>query len=136
MTTPPLRRPTTLLAEVTYRCPLHCPYCSNPLDLARGRAELGTAEWKRVLSEARALGVLQLGISGGEPLVRKDVEELVAHAREIGLYTTLVTSGLGLTRERAAALKDAGIDHVQISFQDAESESAERIAGTRSWDRK
>jgi pyrroloquinoline quinone biosynthesis protein E len=131
-----IRRPTTLLAEVTYRCPLHCPYCSNPLDLAKGKAELTTGEWKRVFSEARALGVLQLGISGGEPLVRKDIEDLVAHARSIGLYTTLVTSGLGLTRERASALKRAGIDHVQISFQDAEPASAERIAGTRSWERK
>ena len=130
------RLPTTLLAELTYRCPLHCPYCSNPVDLARHRAELTTDEWKRVFAEARALGVLQLGISGGEPLIRRDLEELVAHAREIGLYTTLVTSGLGLTRERALRLKEAGVDHIQISFQDADPASAERIAGVRSWEQK
>jgi pyrroloquinoline quinone biosynthesis protein E len=129
-------RPTTLLAELTHRCPLHCPYCSNPLDLARASNELATDDWKRVFTEARALGVLQLGLSGGEPLVRRDLHELVAHARDAGLYTTLVTSGLGLTAERARALVDAGLDHIQISFQDAERESAERIAGTRSWDAK
>jgi PqqA peptide cyclase len=131
-----LTRPTTLLAEVTYRCPLHCPYCSNPVDLARAAAELSTAEWKRVLSEARALGVLQLGISGGEPLLRKDIEELVAHAHGEGLYSTLVTSGLGLTRERAYRLRDAGIDHIQISFQDSEPANAELIAGLQSMHKK
>src|ERR1700683_1283726 len=114
------KRPTTLLAEITHRCPLHCPYCSNPLELVRSNAELSTDEWKRVLSEARALGVLQLGLSGGEPLVRRDVEQLVAHAHDIGLYITLVTSAVGLTRERAQRFKDAGLDHVQISFQDSE----------------
>jgi PqqA peptide cyclase len=132
----PEHRPTTLLAELTHRCPLHCPYCSNPLDLVRSRAELSTDEWTRVLEEARALGVLQLGLSGGEPLVRRDLEVLVARARELGMYSTLVTSALGLTRERALRLRDAGLDHVQISFQDAERESAERIAGTASWDAK
>jgi PqqA peptide cyclase len=121
--------PTTLLAELTYRCPLHCPYCSNPVDLARAQHELTTDEWKRVFSEARALGVLQLGLSGGEPLLRRDLEELVAHARAERLYSTLVTSGLGLTRDRAARLRDAGLDHIQISFQDAESGTAELIAG-------
>ncbi len=131
-----VRRPTTLLAELTHRCPLHCPYCSNPLDLARASAELATADWARVFSEARALGVLQLGLSGGEPLVRRDLEELVAHARGLGLYTTLVTSGLGFTAERGRRLVEAGLDHVQISFQDSERESAERIAGARSWDAK
>jgi pyrroloquinoline quinone biosynthesis protein E len=129
-------KPTTLLAELTHRCPLHCPYCSNPVALTRSRGELSTEEWQRVLTEARALGVLQLGLSGGEPLVRRDLEAIVAHARGLGLYSTLVTSALGLTRERAVRLKDAGIDHVQISFQDAERESAERIAGTPSWDAK
>jgi PqqA peptide cyclase len=106
------RRPTTLLAELTHRCPLHCPYCSNPLELARSTAELSTEDWKRVFTEARALGVLQLGLSGGEPLVRRDLEELVDHARDVGLYQTLVTSALGLTRERAVRLKEAGLDHV------------------------
>jgi pyrroloquinoline quinone biosynthesis protein E len=125
-------RPTTLLAELTHRCPLHCPYCSNPLELIRGEAELSTDDWKRVFGQARELGVLQLGLSGGEPLVRKDLEELAAHARSIGLYSTLVTSGLGLTRKRAEALKDAGLEHVQISIQDADTANAERIAGVRS----
>jgi pyrroloquinoline quinone biosynthesis protein E len=129
-------RPTTLLAELTHRCPLHCPYCSNPVELARSSAELSTIEWKRVLTEARALGVLQLGLSGGEPLVRRDLEELAMHAHGLGLYQTLVTSAIGLTHERAQRLRDAGVDHVQISFQDSVRESAERIAGTRSWDAK
>ncbi len=124
--------PTTLLAELTYRCPLHCPYCSNPLEMTRADAELSTADWKRAFTEARNLGVLQLGLSGGEPLVRKDLEELVAHARQEGLYTTLVTSAMGLTKNRTQRLKDAGIDHIQISFQDVETATAERIAGVRS----
>jgi pyrroloquinoline quinone biosynthesis protein E len=123
--------PTTLLAELTYRCPLHCPYCSNPLQMAGADAELSTADWKRVFTQARDLGVLQLGLSGGEPLARKDLEELVAHAAAEGLYTTLVTSALGLTRTRAERLKQAGIDHVQISFQDTDAASADRIAGIK-----
>jgi pyrroloquinoline quinone biosynthesis protein E len=125
-------RPTTLLAELTHRCPLRCPYCSNPLDLVRAASELGTDDWKRVFSQARALGVLQLGLSGGEPLVRKDLEELAAHARSVGLYTTLVTSGMGLTRQRAERLRDIGLEHVQISIQDSDPETAERIAGVSS----
>jgi pyrroloquinoline quinone biosynthesis protein E len=127
----PSALPTTLLAELTYRCPLHCPYCSNPLEMTRAEQELSTADWKRVFTEARDLGVLQLGLSGGEPLVRKDLEELVAHAREVGLYTTLVTSALGLTQKRAEALRAAGIDHVQISFQDTDPANADRIAGIK-----
>src|SRR3954451_21163368 len=125
-------RPTTLLAELTHRCPLHCPYCSNPLDLLRAEAELTTADWKRVFSEARALGVLQLGLCGGEPLLRKDLEELAQHARGVGLYSTLVTSGLGLTRARAERLKEAGLEHIQISLQDSDPVVAERIAGVKS----
>ena len=121
--------PTTLLAELTHRCPLHCPYCSNPLDLIRAESELATDDWKRVFTQARELGVLQLGLSGGEPLLRKDLEELAAHARRLGLYSTLVTSGLGLTRARAERLKDAGLEHIQISIQDSDPETAERIAG-------
>lgn len=132
----PLRRPTTLLAELTHRCPLHCPYCSNPLDLVRSNAELTTVEWTRVMTEARALGVLQLGLSGGEPLVRRDLEAIVQHAHALGLYSTLVTSALGLTEARLAALHAAGLEHVQISFQDSEPANAERIAGTRSWEQK
>ena len=130
------RRPTTLLAELTHRCPLHCPYCSNPIDLARAQSELSTDDWKRVFTQARELGALQLGLSGGEPLIRRDLEELVAHAHTVGFYQTLVTSAVGLTRERAVRLKDAGLEHVQISFQDSEKEIAEKIAGTRSWDAK
>ena len=122
-------RPTTLLAELTHRCPLHCPYCSNPLDLVRAEREISTEDWKRVITEARALGVLQLGLSGGEPLVRKDTEELAAHARSLGLYSTLVTSGLGLTRPRAEKFREAGLEHIQISLQDADDDNAERIAG-------
>ena len=125
-------RPTTLLAELTHRCPLRCPYCSNPLDLVRASSELGTEDWKRVFTEARALGVLQLGLSGGEPLIRKDLEELAAHARSAGLYSTLVTSGLGLTRTRAERLREAGLEHIQISIQDADADVAERIAGVSS----
>ena len=124
-------QPTTLLAEITYRCPLHCPYCSNPLQMSRAEAELSTEDWKRVFTQARDLGVLQLGLSGGEPLVRKDLEELVAHARGEGLYTTLVTSALGLTRPRAERLKEAGIDHIQISFQDTDTANADKIAGIK-----
>jgi PqqA peptide cyclase len=130
------RKPTTLLAELTHRCPLHCPYCSNPLELTRSNAEISTEDWKRVFSEARELGVLQLGLSGGEPLVRRDLEELVAHAHSVGMYQTLVTSALGLTRDRVVRLKEAGLEHVQISFQDSERENAERIAGTKSWEMK
>jgi pyrroloquinoline quinone biosynthesis protein E len=124
--------PTTLLAELTHRCPLHCPYCSNPVDLLRAEAELTTDEWKRVFREARGLGVLQLGLSGGEPLLRKDLEELAAHARSVDLYSTLVTSGLGLTRPRAERLKEAGLEHIQISIQDSDPAVAEEIAGVRS----
>ena len=130
------RRPTTLLAELTHRCPLHCPYCSNPIDLARSKAELSTSDWMRVFTEARALGALQLGLSGGEPLIRRDLEELVTHAHSLGFYQTLVTSAVGLTRERTVKLKAAGLEHVQISIQDSDKEIAEKIAGTRSWDAK
>src|SRR6187455_189063 len=121
--------PTTLLAELTHRCPLHCPYCSNPTKLIEPSSELTTDDWKRVFTQARELGVLQLGLSGGEPLVRADVEELAGHARGLGLYTTLVTSGVGLTRARAEALRDAGLEHIQISIQDSDPEMADRIAG-------
>ena len=124
-------RPTTLLAELTHRCPLHCPYCSNPLALVGAEAELTTDEWKRVFAEARELGVLQLGLSGGEPLARKDLETLADQAHRLGLYTTLVTSGVGLSRARAEALREAGLEHVQISIQDADPEMADRIAGVR-----
>jgi len=124
-----LSHPTTLLAELTHRCPLRCPYCSNPVKLTRADEELGTAEWARVLAEARALGVLQLGLSGGEPLVRADVEDIATQAHELGLYTTLVTSGVGLTPKRAARLKEIGLEHIQLSIQDTTTDGADRIAG-------
>jgi len=128
-------KPLWLLAELTYRCPLQCPYCSNPLDFAgrRFRNELSTEEWQRVFKEAKALGVLQLGLSGGEPTLRKDLEVLVRTARDLGMYQTLVTSAYRLTRDRLAALKDAGLDHVQISIQAADAELSDLIAGTDSF---
>jgi len=131
-----MNRPFGMLAELTYACPLHCPYCSNPLNLADYREELTMAEWQRVLTEARALGVLQLHLSGGEPLQRRDLVELVASARELGLYTNLITSALGLSPRRAEQLKTAGLDHVQISIQADEPALSDRIAGTPSYGRK
>jgi pyrroloquinoline quinone biosynthesis protein E len=129
-------RPFGLLAELTYRCPLACPYCSNPLDLAGYRDELSTGEWLRVLDEARDLGVLQCHLSGGEPLLRRDLAELVRHATELDLYTNLVTSAVGLSRRRAEELRAAGLDHVQISIQADEPGASDRIAGTPSFARK
>ena len=125
-----LARPYALLAELTYRCPLHCPYCSNPVGLAEGR-ELDTDQWVRVIREAAALGVLQIGFSGGEPLQRKDLGRLVQVARDAGMYTNLITSGLGLTDTYTAQLADSGLDNIQFSFQAAEGELADRIAGVR-----
>jgi pyrroloquinoline quinone biosynthesis protein E len=130
--TPPL----WLLAELTYRCPLHCAFCSNPVDYTRYRDELGTAEWIRVFREARALGAVQLGFSGGEPLLREDLEELVAAAHELGFYTNLITSGVGLTPQRAAALRQAGLDHIQLSFQDSSRELNDFLSSTRTFDLK
>ena len=129
-------RPFGLLAELTYGCPLHCPYCSNPLELGAYRDELSTAEWQRVLTEARELGVLQLHLSGGEPLLRRDLVEIVRHAAGLGLYTNLITSALGLTRRRAEQLRDAGLEHVQVSVQADEAALSDRLAGTPSFDRK
>jgi pyrroloquinoline quinone biosynthesis protein E len=126
---PTLHKPLGLLAELTHRCPLGCPYCSNPLALEPARDELDTATWVRVLQEAAALGVLQVHLSGGEPAARRDLTEIVAGARNAGLYSNLITSAVGLTTPRLAALADAGLDHVQISIQDAEAASADHIAG-------
>jgi PqqA peptide cyclase len=128
--------PLGLLAELTYRCPLHCPYCSNPLNLGDYRDELTLVEWLRVLNEAHTLGVLQLHLSGGEPLQRRDLVEIVAQARKLGFYTNLITSALSLTPTRAEALKEAGLDHVQISIQAADSVLSDQIAGTPSYRRK
>ena len=136
MASPAVDRPFGLLAELTYGCPLHCPYCSNPLDLGAHRDELTTAEWLRVLAEARELGVLQLHLSGGEPLLRRDLVEIVRGASGLGLYTNLITSALGLTPRRAGELRAAGLDHVQISVQADEAALSDRIAGTPSFDRK
>ena len=121
--------PLALLAELTHRCPLRCPYCSNPLSLERGGAELDAAAWKRVLSEAAALGVLQVHFSGGEPLVRRDLIGLVGHAAQIGLYGNLITSGIGLDAARISALAEAGLEHVQLSLQDSEQVRGDRVAG-------
>ena len=112
-------RPSTLIAELSYQCPLHCPYCSNPLDIGgeRYRGELETEDWIRVFEQARRLGVLQLALTGGEPMLRRDLVELCAGARDAGLYSSLITAGTLFTRERAQALKSAGLDHVQISIQ-------------------
>ena len=131
-----MNRPSGMLAELTYECPLHCPYCSNPLNLSDYREELATEEWQRVLTEARNLGVLQLHLSGGEPLQRRDLDELVGCARDLGLYTNLITSALALTPRKARQLKDAGLDHVQISIQADEPTLSDRIAGTPSYERK
>ncbi|WP_420133268.1 pyrroloquinoline quinone biosynthesis protein PqqE [Rhodopseudomonas sp.] len=121
--------PLAVLLELTHRCPLQCPYCSNPVELERGSAELSTDEWKRVLSELAAIGVLQVHFSGGEPTARKDLTALVQHASDLGLYTNLITSAVLLTRERLAALADAGLCHVQISFQGNEPALADRVGG-------
>lgn len=123
--------PIGLLAELTHRCPLQCPYCSNPLELERRSAELATADWVRVLQDAAELGVLQLHLSGGEPALRPDLEELVKAARQAGLYTNLITSGVTMDEARVAALAGAGLDHVQLSFQAASPATADRIGGFR-----
>ncbi len=123
-------RPYALLAELSYRCPLHCPYCSNPTQVRNGE-ELKTDEWLRVIREAATLGVLQVGFSGGEPLVRSDLADIIRGARESKLYTNLITSGVGLNATRAKELQAAGLDSVQLSFQSDEADLADEIAGTR-----
>ena len=122
-------RPYTLVAELTYRCPLRCLYCSNPVELAARGKELATSEWRRVLREAEALGVVQVNFSGGEPLLRDDLEDLVAEARACALYSNLITSGVPLERARLARLAEQGLDSVQVSFQDDRPAAAARIAG-------
>jgi PqqA peptide cyclase len=138
MTTPVIGPPLWLLAEVTYRCPLHCVFCFNPVDFAKTERadELSTADWLRVLREARALGAVQCGFSGGEPLMRDDLEELIAEAHRLGYYTNLLTSGVGLTKERAVALKAAGLDHVQLSFQDSTRELNDFLSHTKTFQLK
>jgi PqqA peptide cyclase len=124
-----LPAPLGLLAELTHRCPLGCPYCSNPLALDKRNDELDTATWGRVFREAAALGVLQVHLSGGEPAARRDLPEIVKAGREAGLYNNLITSAVGLTSQNLAVLADAGLDHVQISIQDSDEISADHIAG-------
>lgn len=126
-----LEAPLALLAELTHRCPLRCPYCSNPTELTRASAELATAEWARVFREAAALGCLQIHLSGGEPTVRRDIVEIVAAAREAGLYTNLITAGVLLDAALMGRLAAAGLDHVQLSVQDADETGAERIGGLK-----
>jgi pyrroloquinoline quinone biosynthesis protein E len=123
--------PLALIAEVTHRCPLHCVYCSNPLELAGTKEELSTAEWTNVFQQCGELGMLHAHFTGGEPLARPDLTELIAAARAAGLYTNLITSGLGLNEQRLQALVDAGLDHIQISFQDSREEAANWIAGAK-----
>ena len=134
---PPPPAPIALLAELTHRCPLACPYCSNPLELVAREGELDTATWARVFAEAADLGVLQLHLSGGEPAARRDLPELVAAARQAGLYVNLITSGIGLGEARLNALEAAGLDHVQLSLQGVRAGIADRIGGYKGgFDRK
>src|SRR5882672_10507835 len=128
--------PLWLLLELTYRCPLHCAFCYNPTDFAANGAELATEDWIRVLREARALGAVQLGLSGGEPLSRDDLEPIVAEAHQLGFYTNLITSGVGLTEKRLGALKKAGLDHIQLSFQDSTRQMNDFLSSTRTFELK
>ena len=120
--------PAGLLAELTHRCPLQCPYCSNPLELERANVELSAAEWGETFRSAAAIGALQLHLSGGEPTLRRDLEEILQHAVDAGLYTNLVTSAVMLTRERLETLAKIGLDHVQVSIQDVDPATADRIS--------
>ena len=129
-------RPLWLLAELTYACPLQCPYCSNPTEMARIGREIDTEAWKKVLRQARAMGAAQLGLSGGEPLVRRDLEEIVAEGRRLGYYSNLITSGIGMNDDRVAALAEAGLDHIQISFQASNAEMNNFLGGTDSFEKK
>jgi PqqA peptide cyclase len=123
--------PLALIAEVTHRCPLHCVYCSNPLQLVATKAELSTEQWVRVFQEASRLGVLHLHLTGGEPAARTDLKDLIAGGHQAGLYTNLITSGIGLSEARVAGLVEAGLDHIQLSFQDSRGEPAGWIAGAK-----
>ena len=129
-------RPRALLAEVTYRCPLQCPYCSNPLELARFRDELDTATWVRVFEEAAELGVAQLHLSGGEPLVRRDILDLIRAARGLELYSNMSTGATVASESMIEQLREAGLDHLQVSLLDTEPESNDWLAGAKSFDRK
>ena len=128
--------PLWLLAELTYRCPLQCPYCSNPVEIAKYNDELSAEDWIRVMRQARKMGAAQLGFSGGEPLVRRDLETLIAEARSLGYYTNLITSGVGMDEKRVKTFKEAGLDHIQISFQASDEELNNYLGGTRSFQHK
>ena len=131
-----LPQPLWLLAELTYACPLQCPYCSNPVEMANVKKELSTDDWFRVMQQAREMGATQLGFSGGEPLIRKDLELLIAEGRRLGFYTNLITSGVGMDENRIKAFKEAGLDHIQVSFQASSEELNNFIAGTDSFQHK
>lgn len=128
--------PVWLLLELTYKCPLKCAFCSNPTDFDELDNELTTTEWKKVIHEARAMGAMQIGFSGGEPTLRKDLEELVAEANDLGYYTNLITSGIGLTRPRLEKLKKAGLRHIQLGFQSSNPETAHWLAGVECYEKK
>ncbi len=127
----PADPPVAMLAQLTHRCELQCPYCSNPLKLLKAADELSTEEWLRVIDEAAALGVLQVHLSGGEPALRTDLEEIVARLAKHGIYSNLITSGIGLRRDRLRALADLGLDHVQLSVQSVHADVADRISNYR-----
>ncbi|MEO8004726.1 MAG: pyrroloquinoline quinone biosynthesis protein PqqE [Betaproteobacteria bacterium] len=128
--------PLWLLAEVTYKCPLHCVFCYNPIDYTRYGEELSTEDWLRVLRQGRELGATQLGFSGGEPLMRDDLEIMVSEARKLGYYSNLITSGIGLNEKRIAAFKEGGLDHIQLSFQDSTREMNDFLSSTKTFDLK
>src|ERR1700752_82683 len=134
--TPAATTPLALITELTHRCPLHCVYCSNPLELAHRADELSTEVWSRVFREAAEAGVLQVDFTGGEPLARTDIVELVRAARESGLYVNLITSGLPLDEVRLAKLIEAGLDYLQLSFQGAHEEISAKISGTKAYAKK
>jgi pyrroloquinoline quinone biosynthesis protein E len=126
-----ISNPLALIAEITHRCPLHCVYCSNPLEMAAVNSELSTEEWIDIFRQSGKLGMLHAHFTGGEPLARHDLTELVAAARAAGLYTNLITSGIGLAEARLRALVEAGLDHIQLSFQDSREDTANWIAGAK-----
>ena len=128
--------PLWLLAEVTYKCPLHCVFCYNPVDYTRYGEELSTDDWLRVLRQGRELGATQLGFSGGEPLMRDDLEIMVSEARKLGYYSNLITSGIGLNEKRIAAFKEGGLDHIQLSFQDSTREMNDFLSSTKTFELK
>ena len=128
-----INKPLWLLAEITYRCPLNCVFCYNPVDYAKQHQELTTNEWLSVLNQGREMGAAQLGLSGGEPLLRKDLELIVKEGRKLGYYINLITSGIGMTEARIKNLKEAGVDHIQLSFQDSTREMNDFLSSTKKY---